>query len=389
MEQPPVVVRQIAWAEVFPWWILLKTLRIALAPILVVAATLAVWLTPHGWNLAALLLLSREEHQAWQERFAPLPPAHRAQLARAIPLAPRAYLPSASSAFLDAYTGLTEPFWRFFSRDLTARQALVLLVGGLWTLLVWSFPGGIITRWAGVQLATGQAPGLRAVWRLAMRRYGHYVGAPLYPLLGAGLLALPVLLLGLGARWLGTVGLVLLALGWPLALLLGLGATWLLAGVLLGWPLLWPAISLERDGDVFDAFSRSFSYVYKRPLHYFLYAVLAAALGALLWAVADAAARLLVYWCWWGLAWGAGGPLVQELHRATAWWEGAAGSGLAAPSTIGLRVAGWALAMGEGLVRNVAVGLRYSFFFTAATAIYLLLRHDVDEKELDEVDEPG
>ena len=36
-------------------------------------------------------------------------------------------------------------------------------------------------------------------------------------------------------------------------------------------------------------------------------------------------------------------------------------------------------------VRAIAVGFGYSFFWTATGAIYLLLRRDVDQKELDEV----
>ena len=37
------------------------------------------------------------------------------------------------------------------------------------------------------------------------------------------------------------------------------------------------------------------------------------------------------------------------------------------------------------LIHAVAKAFRYSFFFTVASAIYLLLRHDVDQKEMDEV----
>jgi hypothetical protein len=40
------------------------------------------------------------------------------------------------------------------------------------------------------------------------------------------------------------------------------------------------------------------------------------------------------------------------------------------------------------LLRRVAVAVRFTYFFAAATAIYLLLRLDVDEKELDEVYQP-
>jgi hypothetical protein len=37
------------------------------------------------------------------------------------------------------------------------------------------------------------------------------------------------------------------------------------------------------------------------------------------------------------------------------------------------------------LIHGVANAFRYTFFFTVASAIYLLLRQDVDEKEMDEI----
>jgi hypothetical protein len=43
------------------------------------------------------------------------------------------------------------------------------------------------------------------------------------------------------------------------------------------------------------------------------------------------------------------------------------------------------------VLHAVVAAFRYSFFFVSASAIYLLLRQDVDEKEMDEVylDEPA
>lgn len=39
----------------------------------------------------------------------------------------------------------------------------------------------------------------------------------------------------------------------------------------------------------------------------------------------------------------------------------------------------------EGCVRLVAIGFAYSYFWTASTAIYLLLRRDDDGTELDDI----
>ena len=43
---------------------------------------------------------------------------------------------------------------------------------------------------------------------------------------------------------------------WFVVLLMGVAAAWLILGTLLGWPLMWGALSADREGDAFDAFSR-------------------------------------------------------------------------------------------------------------------------------------
>src|SRR5204863_3866138 len=98
------------------------------------------------------------------------------------------------------------------------------------------------------------------------------------------LLAIPIALVGLLLRVSIGFGAAVAGIGWLFVAIAGIGAMWLFGGLIFGWPLMWPAISAERDGDPFDAFSRSYSYVYGKPLHYFFYVVVAAALGALSWA---------------------------------------------------------------------------------------------------------
>ena len=75
---------------------------------------------------------------------------------------------------------------------------------------------------------------------------------------------------------------------------------------------MWPTISAERDGDPFEAFSRSYSYVYGKPLHYFFYVVVAAAFGALCWAVVPGRRLIVQEFGFWALAWGGGGEAVER-----------------------------------------------------------------------------
>jgi hypothetical protein len=147
---------------------------------------------------------------------------------------------------------------------------------------------------------------------------------------------------------------------------------------------MWPTISAERDGDPFEAFSRSYSYVYGRPLHYFFYVVVAAAFGALCWAVVWAAMVLVQEFGFWALSWGAGRETTADIRMQAldfaldgeANWLNDRSMWNSGVMLIGAIIV---------LMHTVTAAFRYTFLFSVASAIYLLLRHDVDEKEMDEV----
>jgi hypothetical protein len=183
------------------------------------------------------------------------------------------------------------------------------------------------------------------------------------------------------------VGSVIAGLVWIFVAIAGLAAARLLAGLIFGWPLMWPTVSAERDGDPFEAFSRSYSYVYGKPLHYFFYVVVAAAFGALGWAVVEIAMLLVREFGFWALSWGGGGENVAAIReRALAFAAGARLPNPAASSTDRMLTVGTSLiGVFVALIHAVAAAFRYTYFFAAASAIYLLLRQDVDEKEMDEV----
>jgi hypothetical protein len=382
MTQPFGAVRTIAWRELFPWLILFRTFRIAIAPTILAVATIAVLLTSLGWRVSGFVFLSPEQRIAQ---------AAHSQLA--IPPEIEGYLPpSVRTPLLDAYFQMAEPLARFFHFDLTLSEAAFYAFGFLWTLAIWAFPGAMITRRATVQLATDSAPALQPTAVFACRRWTWYFLAPLYPLLGLVLLAIPISLLGLLLRLSTGFGVAVAGVAWLLVAIAGILAMWLFGGLIFGWPLMWPAISAERDGDPIDAFSRSYSYVYGKPLHYFFYVVVAAAFGALCWSVVWGAAVLVQEFGFWALSWGGGGGAVKpvreqalDIAAGELNWQNDGFLWKLGTTLIGLVLA---------LIHAVAGAFRFSFFFTAASAIYLLLRQDVDEKEMDEVfleapSEPG
>jgi len=141
--------------------------------------------------------------------------------------------------------------------------------------------------------------------------------------------------------------------------------TILLAGVLLGWPLMWATISVEGT-DSFDALNRTYSYVFQRPLRYFFYVIVATVVGWLGWIVVENFAASVIWLASWAASWGAGAARMDELVY-----------GKGALSSI---IAFW-----SGWVKLLAIGYAFSYFAVASTAIYYLLRRDVDARETDEV----
>ena len=101
-------------------------------------------------------------------------------------------------------------------------------------------------------------------------------------------------------------GLLLGGLLWPLVLVAGLLMTLLLLGLLFGWPLMWATISAEGT-DSFDALSRSYAYVFQRPLHYLFYVVVAGFVGWLGWLLVANFAAGVIWMSDWAAGWGAGG----------------------------------------------------------------------------------
>jgi hypothetical protein len=174
---------------------------------------------------------------------------------------------------------------------------------------------------------------------------------------------------------------------WPLALLAGFIMALLLVGLAVGWPLMWPTISVEST-DAFDALSRSYSYAFHRPIRYLFYVIIAAVLGLLGWYVVVLFYRWIVDLSYWGLSWGAGvehtTAIRAEAQAATSLFESTSDRDM---FTVGSSIIGfWNAALWL-----LALGFVYSYFWSAATAIYYLLRRDEDGTELTEVtyDEAG
>ena len=145
---------------------------------------------------------------------------------------------------------LTDRLGRLFAVNLTFTQLAYLTLGCLWTLLVWSFFGGAITRIAAVALAREDRLTLWQSMRFAQDRWPSYFFGPVFPVRRRVLDHVA----GDPARAddASRRGVLIGAILWPLALVGGAILGVIVLGLGLGWPLMWGTISVEGT-DHFDA----------------------------------------------------------------------------------------------------------------------------------------
>jgi hypothetical protein len=166
--------------------------------------------------------------------------------------------------------------------------------------------------------------------------------------------------------------------------------TLVILGLVGGFNLMYPTIAVEGS-DSFDAISRSFSYLYARPWRLGFYTMVAVIYGGLTYAfvrffiyliliVTHLAAGLFVFtqsdshaWLW-NAMWP--GPLING-RLAYAVDFGALGPGQ--------KVGAFFILVWVYLVIALLGAFVISFYFSANTVIYYLMRREVDATELDDV----
>jgi hypothetical protein len=287
-------------------------------------------------------------------------------------------------------------------------DTLYFLLVVLWTLATWAIFGGAITRIAAVQLARNEKIGMVEALRFTLARWRSYLFASFAPLVGLAFIAVALLLFGIGnlIPWFAEVWDGLL---WFVPLGLGLLMAFVLVG-LIGWPMIHATLSTEGS-DSFDALSRSYSYVYQKPWNYLWYALVALAYGALVVFFVGLMGSLTIYLARWGVSLTPGS---SRFHRDPAYLF------VYAPTSFGWRELllqgspvvksgsavtqqvidsyvsspefhGWnhigalLVAFWLGLVFLLIIGFGYSYFWSAGTIMYLLMRRKVDDTDLDEV----
>jgi hypothetical protein len=297
---------------------------------------------------------------------------------------------------------LLEPLVKFLTPIFFLLSPGVGLVNGLyfllvilWTVATWSVFGGAITRMAAVQFARNEKVSLPEALRYVWARKWSYFFASLAPILIVAALAVLLWLFGIGNLipvfaefWDGLL--------FPLVLLGGLAMAVALFGMI-GWPMIHATLSAEGS-DSFDALSRSYSYVYQAIWSYVWYTLVALAYGAVVVFFVSFMGSLLVYLGKWGMSQTPGtdyfnrNPSYMFVWAPTSYhWRDMLTSDAPTAVLDPANFRGWnwigtfLVTVWTYLVFLMVIGFGYSYFWTAFTGIYLLMRRKVDDTDLDEV----
>lgn len=359
------VIYEIRWNEVCPWLILVRALRVTLLIRVLILASLGVLLTQLGW--------------ATLEQQLPGDFARASSLSTEPEAAAVLSLPAFDyfaqqdpkpSPFIRGWFWITKPFVTLVStKNLPGAAALSALLYGAWAIAVWGIFGGAIARITALYLARGETIGPIAALRDAVTVWLGTTGAPLITMLAALAMSAPLIFLGLLMR----LDLVAWIAGllWCLLLAWGLMLAIVLLGLMVGWPLMWSCLGVERS-DAFDGVSRCYAYVYQRPLQFSFYILLAALLAFLGEVVVDVFATSAATLVEWTLSWGSGGSRADELFQVDV-------STSTVPAATKM-IDGW-----KRFLELLTEAYPLACLWPLSVGIYLLLRRHVDGTELDEV----
>ena len=328
---------------------------------------------------------------------------------------------------IEPFSKLLLPVVKMLDPNANFSTRVYLLLCLLWSVAVWAFAGGVITRLAAVSLGGKDRVTLPEAVKFVTSRYLSYVLSPVVPIGIIAVVVVAMAIYGLVALIpiLGDV--VLYGLGMPLVFLGGIVMAILLVG-LIGYPLMYSTISAEGS-DTFDALSRSYNYVFQAPWSYLWYNLVSLLYGSLAVLFVVFLGSLTVYLgkfavsqapysegsgrnpdylfihapesFGWRQLLLEGSPIAQTelntLPRTKGFEDDLRSRTVYAPAnadtyksyTDAMEPWNWLGAamttFWTTLLLLLVIGFSYSYFWSAATIIYLLMRRKVDETDFDEI----
>jgi hypothetical protein len=267
------------------------------------------------------------------------------------------------------------------------------LLFGLGALAIWALIGAALCRTAALNVARDERLSPKAAVNFGRRKFLAFFSAPLLPIA-----LIVVILLALFAGGLATaipyVGEIIGGLGLGLALVGGFVAALVVIGLVAGGSLFYPTIAVEGS-DSFDAMSRSYSYIYSRPWRAALYGAVAFIYGGICFVFVRFFLLVMLKATRFGMNIGlqwtdrpqtgtVGATKLDAMWASPTWedlWRSVPPFGQHAAEPVGAFLIGIWLLLAVGLLWAFLI----SFYFSASTVIYLLLRREVDATDLEDV----
>lgn len=264
------------------------------------------------------------------------------------------------------------------------------------SLCIWAILGGAICRIAALKIARNETTSMGQALRFAWNRRISLIAVPLVPI--GVVLAFGFLLAAGGfvasIPYVSVITSPLMALLFGLALFAGAIISFVSIGFIAGGALMWPTIGAEGS-DLMDAISRAYSYIVERPWSLIFYALVSIIYGAF-WFL------LIAIFVWLTLAsthafLGMGASIFASrpemgagMTRIDALWTAPTLDHLR-PTYESVHVGGWESVSAVLMMCWVylLVGAMYAFmisyYYSASTIAYFLLRREVDATDLDDV----
>lgn len=261
---------------------------------------------------------------------------------------------------------------------LVRSHPFVSIPAGLLALCAWGAFGGAISRSAALDYAMNVSLKWPQALGFGLGRWRSLAGSLAIPLFILWGIALAI---GVGTLVLRVPGLNVIAGAlWFVALIAGVIAAVVALAFILAQSMLVPTIACEGC-DSIESVQRSFSFVWSRPLRLVLYSVLlfvqAAVLAAVVFFIISFASKLTNEI---GFAWGGerGGRVVGRLASGL---EGTSFPALAGTELWTYRaIKFWTIVFGA-----IGVSVLISYYWTAATLLYLAMRRVCDGQDMREV----
>jgi len=255
-------------------------------------------------------------------------------------------------------------------------------------LAVIAVAGGSICRLAAMQFAKGEKGGFTEALRFGCRQFTSFFTAPLAPIGIIVFIGVFIILLGLVAN-IPRVGELIMGIFLPLALIAGALITLVLIGTAAGFNLMFPAVAYDGS-DCFDAISRSFSYVYSKPWRMAFYYAVAIVYGALCYVFVRFFALLMLSSARLGLQMGVFTNGAEGMDKLAAVWPKPSfanllGADAAAAANWTEHVAAFMIYLFVLAVVGLLVAFVISFYFSANTIIYALMRNRVDNTSTEDI----